>query len=217
MKRFKALIHRLGCTHGRENVECKVVAKNVFLESVVVMMVYVEPHITIVVKNHVRINVQARSQKDDADGKLVAQDVLLDSVVITMGRCGWQADGALCPNGMCCDKAGWCGSTWNHCVPKYCQRHCYPSPSPPPPPSPPSPSPSPPPPSPLPPSPPPPSPPPSSPPPPSPPPPSPPPPSPPPPPYPRCGREGGGGKCNSDECCSIWSWCGTTSRYAKRL
>ncbi|KAG5618577.1 hypothetical protein H5410_018401 [Solanum commersonii] len=94
----------------------------------------------------------------------------------------------------------------------HCQSQCK-IPPPPPlpslPPPPPSPSPSPPPPSPPPPSPPPPSPPPPL--------PSPlPPPSPspePPPPYPRCEKEGGDGKCKSDECCSIWSWCGTTSRY----
>ncbi|CAH8362493.1 unnamed protein product [Eruca vesicaria subsp. sativa] len=71
-------------------------------------------------------------------------------------QCGRQAEGALCPNGLCCSAFGFCGTTEPYCALPGCQSQCTPdaTPSPsPPPPSPPPPSPSPPPPSPLPPSP----------------------------------------------------------------
>ncbi|KAG5618576.1 hypothetical protein H5410_018400 [Solanum commersonii] len=55
------------------------------------------------------------------------------------GRCENQAVGRKCPNGMCCSKYGWCGTTLAHCSPKNCQSQCKipspPPPSPPPPPS----------------------------------------------------------------------------------
>ncbi|XP_055806191.1 chitin-binding lectin 1-like [Solanum dulcamara] len=134
-------------------------------------------------------------------------------------RCGRQAGGRKCIKpGECCSLCGWCGTTIAYCAPENCQSQCV-KPSPPPPPS--------------------aylrcgrqaggrkcikpgeccslfgwcgttiaycapencqsqcvkPSPPPSA--------------------YPRCGRQGGGGKCiKTGECCSIYGWCGTTSNY----
>jgi len=56
-------------------------------------------------------------------------------------QCGIQAGGALCPNGLCCSKWGFCGDTLPYCG-DGCQSQCS-QPSPPPP-SPPSPPPSPP-------------------------------------------------------------------------
>ncbi|PRQ47262.1 putative chitinase [Rosa chinensis] len=34
---------------------------------------------------------------------------------ISAEQCGRQAGGATCPNGLCCIKFGWCGSTAEHC------------------------------------------------------------------------------------------------------
>ena len=51
-------------------------------------------------------------------------------------QCGEQADGALCPEGLCCSIHGWCGTTDDYCGPRNCQSQC-PAPSPPPPPPPP--------------------------------------------------------------------------------
>ncbi|GMH00249.1 hypothetical protein Nepgr_002088 [Nepenthes gracilis] len=34
---------------------------------------------------------------------------------ISAGQCGSQAGGALCPNGLCCSKYGWCGSSDAYC------------------------------------------------------------------------------------------------------
>lgn len=53
-------------------------------------------------------------------------------------QCGEQADGALCPEGLCCSNYGWCGTTAAYCDPGNCQSQC-PAPSPPPPPPPPPP------------------------------------------------------------------------------
>lgn len=38
-------------------------------------------------------------------------------------QCGSQANGALCPNGLCCSKWGWCGSTSDYCT-NGCQSQC---------------------------------------------------------------------------------------------
>ncbi|KAJ0249415.1 hypothetical protein HA466_0149110 [Hirschfeldia incana] len=46
-------------------------------------------------------------------------------------QCGRQADGALCPNGLCCSKDGWCGTTEPYCG-SGCQSQCNPGPYPPP-------------------------------------------------------------------------------------
>ncbi|WMV21821.1 hypothetical protein MTR67_015206 [Solanum verrucosum] len=61
----------------RDDVECKVMAENVLLDSVVVYGVGVEQHQTIVLLKTVRDNVQPSTQRDDADGKLMVNHVLL--------------------------------------------------------------------------------------------------------------------------------------------
>lgn len=67
------------------NVECKMVARNVIEpESVVVYRVCVETHTSIVFLDIVRCNVQVHIQRDDADGKLMVNHVLLDNVVVTL-------------------------------------------------------------------------------------------------------------------------------------
>nr|CAB3469079.1 unnamed protein product [Digitaria exilis] len=38
-------------------------------------------------------------------------------------QCGSQANGALCPNGQCCSKYGWCGTTSDYCT-NGCQSQC---------------------------------------------------------------------------------------------
>ncbi|MED6193996.1 hypothetical protein PIB30_024305 [Stylosanthes scabra] len=38
-------------------------------------------------------------------------------------QCGTQANGALCPNGFCCSKWGWCGTTDPYCL-AGCQSQC---------------------------------------------------------------------------------------------
>lgn len=40
------------------------------------------------------------------------------------GRCGKQAGGRKCPNGVCCSIWGWCGTTLAYCSPNYCQSQC---------------------------------------------------------------------------------------------
>ncbi|XP_069151434.1 chitin-binding lectin 1 [Solanum lycopersicum] len=85
-------------------------------------------------------------------------------------RCGMGGGGGKCKSNECCSIWSWCGTTESYCAPQNCQSQCPHTPSPSPPPT-------------------------------------------PPPPYPRCGMGGGGGKCKSNECCSIWSWCGTTESY----
>ena len=46
-------------------------------------------------------------------------------------QCGWQVGGALCQNGLCCSKFGWCGSTYDYCSPDAgCQSNCWGGPSP---------------------------------------------------------------------------------------
>ncbi|CAF2127304.1 unnamed protein product [Brassica napus] len=49
-------------------------------------------------------------------------------------QCGSQSipEGALCPNGLCCSEAGWCGTTEAYCG-HGCQSQCNPGPYPPPP------------------------------------------------------------------------------------
>ncbi|OVA00611.1 Chitin-binding [Macleaya cordata] len=47
-------------------------------------------------------------------------------------RCGEQAGGALCPDGLCCGKGGYCGTTTAHCG-EGCQSQCTTPPPPPPP------------------------------------------------------------------------------------
>ncbi|CAF2127308.1 endochitinase CH25 [Brassica rapa] len=54
-------------------------------------------------------------------------------------QCGRQAQGALCPNGLCCSEYGWCGTTEAYCG-RGCQSQCTPTP-PTPTPTPPSPTP----------------------------------------------------------------------------
>ncbi|KAL0900295.1 hypothetical protein Bca101_084256 [Brassica carinata] len=39
-------------------------------------------------------------------------------------QCGRQAGGALCPNGLCCSKFGWCGNTETYCKQPECQSQC---------------------------------------------------------------------------------------------
>ncbi|KAK6795471.1 hypothetical protein RDI58_008924 [Solanum bulbocastanum] len=70
----------------RDDVECKVMAENVLLDSVVVYGVDVEQHQAIVPLDIVRDNVHPRTHRDDADGKLMVNHVLLvlDSVVVTL-------------------------------------------------------------------------------------------------------------------------------------
>ncbi|KAG9139454.1 hypothetical protein Leryth_020709 [Lithospermum erythrorhizon] len=51
-----------------------------------------------------------------------------------VGSCGDQAGGALCAEGFCCSKWGWCGNTSAYCDAENCQSQCPPPPSPPPPP-----------------------------------------------------------------------------------
>jgi len=41
-------------------------------------------------------------------------------------QCGRQANRAVCPNGLCCSKFGWCGNTDQYCG-AGCQSHCKPS------------------------------------------------------------------------------------------
>ncbi|CAL5402190.1 unnamed protein product [Camellia sinensis] len=65
---------------------------------------------------------------------------LLAALLITKGsaeQCGSQAEGALCPGGLCCSKYGWCGTTYDYCGPG-CQSQCPITPPPPPPPPPPT-------------------------------------------------------------------------------
>ncbi|KAL5202838.1 hypothetical protein ABZP36_013790 [Zizania latifolia] len=38
-------------------------------------------------------------------------------------QCGWQADGAVCPNNLCCSKFGWCGLGGDYCN-DGCQSQC---------------------------------------------------------------------------------------------
>nr|CAB3471494.1 unnamed protein product [Digitaria exilis] len=38
-------------------------------------------------------------------------------------QCGTQANGAVCPNGQCCSKFGWCGTTSDYCT-NGCQSQC---------------------------------------------------------------------------------------------
>ncbi|KAJ0249409.1 hypothetical protein HA466_0149070 [Hirschfeldia incana] len=47
-------------------------------------------------------------------------------------QCGRQANGTLCPNGLCCSKWGWCGDTPPYCdLDKGCQSQCtLPAPAP---------------------------------------------------------------------------------------
>ncbi|CAL5341207.1 unnamed protein product [Camellia sinensis] len=62
---------------------------------------------------------------------------LLAALLITKGsaeQCGSQAEGALCPGGLCCSKFGWCGTTYDYCGPD-CQSQCSITPPPPPPPT----------------------------------------------------------------------------------
>ena len=62
----------------------------------------------------------------------------------TAEQCGKQANGALCPNGLCCSQFGWCGSTDDYCLPsKGCQSQCKGGPTPTPTPTPPTPTPTP--------------------------------------------------------------------------
>ncbi|XP_059623398.1 endochitinase-like [Cornus florida] len=55
-------------------------------------------------------------------------------LAISAEQCGSQAGGALCPNGLCCSKHGYCGTTDDYCG-DGCQSQCTggPTPSPPPP------------------------------------------------------------------------------------
>ncbi|KAK7346293.1 hypothetical protein VNO80_20809 [Phaseolus coccineus] len=59
----------------------------------------------------------------------------------TAEQCGKQAGGALCPNGLCCSKFGWCGDTDFYCG-EGCQSRCKSGPKPTPTPSTPTPTPS---------------------------------------------------------------------------
>jgi len=59
----------------------------------------------------------------------------------TAEQCGTQAGGALCPNGLCCSKFGWCGDTDSYCG-DGCQSRCKSGPKPTPTPSTPTPTPS---------------------------------------------------------------------------
>ncbi|XP_022638556.1 endochitinase isoform X3 [Vigna radiata var. radiata] len=66
--------------------------------------------------------------------------LLLASVLgATAEQCGKQAGGALCPNGLCCSKFGWCGDTDSYCG-EGCQSQCKSGPKPTPTPSTPTPS-----------------------------------------------------------------------------
>lgn len=38
-------------------------------------------------------------------------------------QCGWQAGGAVCPNGLCCSQYGWCGTVKAYCA-EGCQSQC---------------------------------------------------------------------------------------------
>ena len=58
------------------------VVENVLKECVVFTLVGVEPHQTIVMLINVKVNVQVRSHKDDADGKLIMDHVQLLCVVV---------------------------------------------------------------------------------------------------------------------------------------
>ncbi|WVZ25946.1 hypothetical protein V8G54_004490 [Vigna mungo] len=58
----------------------------------------------------------------------------------TAEQCGKQAGGALCPNGLCCSKFGWCGDTDSYCG-EGCQSQCKSGPKPTPTPSTPTPTP----------------------------------------------------------------------------
>ncbi|OAY52213.1 endochitinase [Manihot esculenta] len=44
---------------------------------------------------------------------------------ISAEQCGYQAGGALCPEGQCCSQWGWCGSTADFCC-EGCQSQCNP-------------------------------------------------------------------------------------------
>lgn len=41
-------------------------------------------------------------------------------------QCGSQAEGALCPNGLCCSKYGYCGNNELYCKLPECQSNCWP-------------------------------------------------------------------------------------------
>ncbi|CAF1704207.1 hypothetical protein HID58_053687 [Brassica napus] len=63
--------------------------------------------------------------------------LLLFSLLLSFSsgeQCGRQSKpaGALCPNGLCCSEAGWCGTTEAYCG-HGCQSQCNPGPYPPPP------------------------------------------------------------------------------------
>nr|QVU21314.1 chitinase [Allium sativum] len=51
---------------------------------------------------------------------IISLSVILGS---TAQQCGWQADGALCPDGLCCSRFGWCGATDEYCE-QDCQSQC---------------------------------------------------------------------------------------------
>ncbi|XP_018489277.2 lectin-B-like [Raphanus sativus] len=88
-------------------------------------------------------------------------------------QCGRQVNGKLCPNGLCCSKEGFCGTTKPYCG-KGCQSQCNYVP---------------------------------------------PPTAPPPPPYVpvlQCGHQANGKLCPNGLCCSKEGFCGTTEPYCDR-
>ncbi|XP_074307194.1 endochitinase CH25-like [Silene latifolia] len=67
---------------------------------------------------------------------LVAKIVLVYTLILFLSnktsafQCGSQAEGALCREGLCCSKWGWCGTDENYCGESNCQSQCPPPPPP---------------------------------------------------------------------------------------
>lgn len=59
--------------------------------------------------------------------KLIYAFIFLSFALLLLGgaaeQCGWQASGALCPNGLCCSQFGWCGTADAYCG-AGCQSRC---------------------------------------------------------------------------------------------
>ena len=49
---------------------------------------------------------------------------LMPFAAMAQSQCGFQAGGAICPNGLCCSQFGACGWTLGHCC-GGCQSNCW--------------------------------------------------------------------------------------------
>ncbi|MED6153761.1 Wound-induced protein win2, partial [Stylosanthes scabra] len=64
-------------------------------------------------------------------GLCIALSLCLTATIAMAEQCGSQVGGAFCPNNLCCSKYGWCGSTYDYCLPDAgCQSNCWGGPTP---------------------------------------------------------------------------------------